>query len=160
MRASRVPSPRTLLRFIYLGRVSVAVAMYLSTALKVQVARPLDILVTSVLLLATLAFTGGSYWHTHFRNRAPGRTFLYLQALFDIVLVTTVVHVTGGPDSGFSTLYVPLIAVTAAFLGTTAESYLGATMGTAGTLDNEMMNFINTAAGAGAAVALCTLVLI
>jgi two-component system sensor histidine kinase PilS (NtrC family) len=116
MRASRVPSPKTLLRFIYLGRVSVAVAMYLSTALKVRVAAPLDILLTSVLLLATLAFTGASYWHTHIRTRPPGRTFLYLQALFDIVLVTTVVHVTGGPDSGFSTLYVPLIAVTAVLM--------------------------------------------
>jgi PAS domain S-box-containing protein len=116
MRASRVPSPKNLLRFIYLGRVSVAIAIYLSAGLKVQVAAPLDILVTSILLLATLAFTGGSYWHTHIRNRAPGRTFLYLQALFDIVLVTTVVHVTGGPDSAFSTLYVPLIAVTAVLM--------------------------------------------
>jgi two-component system sensor histidine kinase PilS (NtrC family) len=116
MRASRVPTPKNLLRFIYLGRVSVAIAMYLSAALKVQVAAPLDILVTSILLLATLAFTGGSYWHTHIRIRAPGRTFLYLQALFDIVLVTTVVHVTGGPDSSFSTLYIPLIAVTAVLM--------------------------------------------
>ena len=116
MRASRVPSPKNLLRFIYLGRVSVAIAMYLSAALKVQVAAPLDILVTSILLLATLAFTSGSYWHTHIRNRALSRTFLYLQALFDIVLVTTVVHVTGGPDSAFSTLYVPLIAVTAVLM--------------------------------------------
>lgn len=116
MRASRVPTPKNLLRFTYLGRVSVAIAMYVGAALKVQVAAPLDILVTSILLLATLAVTAGSYWHTHIRNRAPGRTFLYLQALFDIVLVTTVVHVTGGPDSSFSTLYVPLIAVTAVLM--------------------------------------------
>lgn len=116
MRASRVPSAKNLLRFIYLGRVSVAIAMYLSAALKVNIAAPLDILVTSVLLLAALVFTTGSYWHTHIRNRPPGRTFLYLEALFDVVLVTTVVHVTGGPDSGFSTLYVPLIAVTAVLM--------------------------------------------
>jgi two-component system sensor histidine kinase PilS (NtrC family) len=116
MRASRVPTPKNLLRFIYLGRVSVAIAMYLSAALKVQVAAPLDIPLPSILLLAALGFTSASYWHTHIRNRAPGRTFLYSQALFDVVLVTTVVHVTGGPDSAFSTLYVPLIAVTAVLM--------------------------------------------
>jgi two-component system sensor histidine kinase PilS (NtrC family) len=116
MRASRVPSRKNLLRFIYIGRVSVAIAMYLSAALKGSAGAPLNLLITSVLLLATLAFTGGSYWDTHIRNRSPGRTFLYLQAMFDIVLVTTVVHVTGGPDSGFSTLYIPLIAVTAVLM--------------------------------------------
>ncbi|HEY7684499.1 MAG TPA: ATP-binding protein [Gemmatimonadales bacterium] len=113
---SKVPSPKNLLRLVYIGRVSVAIAIYLTAALKVRIAAPLDILVTSVLLLSTLAFTGASYWHTHARRRPPGRTFLYLQALFDIVLVTTVVHVTGGPDSDFSTLYVPVIAVTAVLM--------------------------------------------
>jgi two-component system sensor histidine kinase PilS (NtrC family) len=115
-KSSKVPSPKNLLRLVYIGRVSVAIAIYLTAALKVKIAAPLDILVTSVLLLATLAFTGASYWHTHARRRPPGRTFLYLQALFDVVLVTTVVHVTGGPDSDFSTLYVPVIAVTAVLM--------------------------------------------
>jgi two-component system sensor histidine kinase PilS (NtrC family) len=115
-KASTVPSPKNLLRLVYIGRVSVAIAIYLTAALKVRIAAPLDILVTSVMLLATLTFTGASAWHTHARNRPPGRTFLYLQALFDVVLVTTVVHVTGGPDSDFSTLYVPVIAVTAVLM--------------------------------------------
>ncbi len=114
--SSTVPSPKNLLRLVYIGRVSVAIAIYLTAALKVKIAAPLDILVTSILLLATLGFTGASYWHTHGRNRPPGRTLLYLQALFDVVLVTTVVHVTGGPDSDFSTLYVPVIAVTAVLM--------------------------------------------
>jgi two-component system sensor histidine kinase PilS (NtrC family) len=115
-KASSVPTPKNLLRLVYIGRLSVAIAIYLTAALKVKIAAPLDILVTSVLLLATLAFTGASYWHTHVRNRPPQRTFLYLQGLFDVVLVTTVVHVTGGPDSDFSTLYVPVIAVTAVLM--------------------------------------------
>jgi two-component system sensor histidine kinase PilS (NtrC family) len=115
-KASSVPTPKNLLRLVYIGRLSVAIAIYLTAALKVKIAAPLDILVTSILLLATLAFTGASYWHTHVRNRPPRRTFLYLQGLFDVVLVTTVVHVTGGPDSDFSTLYVPVIAVTAVLM--------------------------------------------
>ena len=115
-KASVMPSPRSLLRLVYLWRFSVAIAIYLSAAFRVQVTAPLNILVTSILLFATLIFTGVSYWHTHVRNRPAGRTFLYLQALFDIALVTTVVHVTGGPESDFQSLYVPVIAVTAVLM--------------------------------------------
>ena len=98
---------------VYLGRMCVAIAIYLSAALKVQVAAPLDILVTSLMLLAALVVTAASYWHTHVRNRALGENFLYLQALFDVALITTVVHMTGGPESDFTGLYVLLIAATA-----------------------------------------------
>ncbi len=115
-KASVMPSPRSLLRLVYLWRFSVAIAIYLSAAFRVQVTAPLNILVTSILLVATLIFTGASYWHTHVRDRPPGRTFLYLQAVFDVALVTTVVHVTGGSESDFQSLYVPVIAVTAVLM--------------------------------------------
>jgi len=113
---SAIPSPKHLLRLIYLGRVSVAIAIYLGAALKVRIAAPLDILVTSILLLAALGFTTASYWQTHLRERPPGRAFFYLQATFDVTLVTAVVHITGGPESDFTMLYVPVIAVTAVLL--------------------------------------------
>jgi two-component system, NtrC family, sensor histidine kinase PilS len=115
-KASVMPSPRSLLRLVYLWRFSVAIAIYLGAAFRVQVTAPLNILVTSILLVATLLFTGASYWHTHVRRQPAGRTFLYLQALFDIALVTAVVHVTGGPESDFQSLYVPVIAVTAVLM--------------------------------------------
>jgi len=115
-KSTAVPTPHTLLRAVYVGRCCVAIAIYLSAALKVNVAAPLDILVTSLLLVGTLVFTAASFWRTHLWARTPGRTFLYLQAVFDAVLITTVVHITGGPTSDFSTLYVPLIAVTAALM--------------------------------------------
>lgn len=115
-KASVMPSPRSLLRLVYLWRFSVAIAIYLSAAFRVQVTAPLNILVTSLLLVATLIFTAASYWHTHVRERPAGRTFLYLQAVFDVALVTAVVHVTGGPESDFQSLYVPVIAVTAVLM--------------------------------------------
>ncbi len=107
-----IPSPRKLLRLVYLGRMCLATAIYLSAALKIRVAAPLDILVTSLMLVAAAAFTLPSYWHTHIRGRPPGATFRYLQAVFDIVLITAVVHLTGGPESDFAGLYVLLVAVT------------------------------------------------
>ncbi len=109
-------SSPALLRGVYAGRLSLAIAIYLTAALKVRVAAPIDILLTSLLLLMALAVTGASYWHTHIRGRPASRTFLYLQAVFDITLVTTVVHITGGPESEFTGFYVVLLAVTAVLM--------------------------------------------
>ena len=79
-------------------------------------ATPADILVASLLLVTALVVTGVSYWITHLRSKPVGPTFLYLQALFDLALVTTVVHVTGGPDSDFAGLYVLVIGVSAVLM--------------------------------------------
>src|SRR5919109_807696 len=111
--AATIPTATGLLRLVYVGRMCLAIAIYVTAALKIRVAAPLDILVTSLLLVAAAAITAVSYWHTHFRRRLPGPTFLYLQALFDVVLITTVVHMTGGADSDLASLYVIFIAVTA-----------------------------------------------
>jgi two-component system, NtrC family, sensor histidine kinase PilS len=113
---SSIPSTQSLLRSVYVGRICVAVAIYLSAALKFRVAAPSDILVTSLGLVMTMVVTVASYWFTHVRARPPGPTFLYGQALFDAALITTVVHVTGGPESDFAGLYVLLIAVTAVLM--------------------------------------------
>src|SRR5712692_9606964 len=110
---STIPTTRELLRLVYVGRMCLAIAIYVTTALKVRVAAPLDILATSLMLVTAAAVTVASYWHTHFRQRIPGPTFLYLQALFDVLLITAVVHMTGGADSDLASLYVILIAVTA-----------------------------------------------
>src|SRR5213592_3287440 len=108
-----VPTAFELLRLVYLGRMCLAIAIYVTGALKVQVAAPLDILVTSFMLITAAAVTLVSYWYTHFRRRLPGPTFLYLQALFDVFLITAAVHMTGGADSDLASLYVILVAVTA-----------------------------------------------
>jgi two-component system sensor histidine kinase PilS (NtrC family) len=110
---SAMPSPTKLLRLVYVGRMCLAIAIYLAAALKIRVAAPLDILATSLMLVSAAGVTLASYWHTHVRRRYPGPTFIYLQAMFDVALITAVVHITGGPDSDFAGLYVPVIAVTA-----------------------------------------------
>jgi len=126
---SAMPVPPILLRWVYVGRVAVAGALYLGAAFKFNVAAPLDLLVTSLLLVATVVVTIASYWHTHVRGRTPGRTFLYAQALFDIALITTIVHITGGPASDFSTLYVPLIVVTALLMPPASTALVTALVG-------------------------------
>jgi len=113
VKSSAIPTARELLRLVYAGRMCLAIAIYVTTALKLRVAAPLDILVTSLVLVTAAAVTLASYWHTHFRRRIPGPTFLYLQALFDVILITAVVHMTGGAESDLASLYVILVAVTA-----------------------------------------------
>src|SRR5438270_8329206 len=128
-RGSSIPTPQTLLRSVYVGRVCVAVAIYLAAALKFSVAAPLDLLVTSFLLVATVVVTIASYWYTHIRARSPGRTFRYAQALYDVALITAVVHVTGGPQSDLTPLYVPLIAVTAVLMPPASTALVTALVG-------------------------------
>src|SRR2546429_3389243 len=128
-RGSAIPTPQSLLRSVYVGRLCVAIAIYLSAALKFNVAAPLDLLVTSFLLVASVVVTIASYWHTHIRGRSPGRTFLYAQALYDVALITAVVHVTGGPQSDLTPLYVPLIAVTAVLMPPASTALITALVG-------------------------------
>ena len=104
----------------------VAGALYLAGVLKFRVATPLDLLLTSLLTMGALAFTIGSYWHTHVRGAGASRTFLYLQALFDVALVTTVVHITGGPESDFAGLYVVVVALTALLMPPTSTALVTA----------------------------------
>src|SRR5213080_910503 len=128
-RGSSIPTPQALLRSVYAGRLCVAVAIYLAAALKFAVAAPLDLLVTSFVLVATVVVTSGSFWYTHFLRRSPGRTSLYGQALFDVGLITTVVHITGGPQSDLTPLYVPLIAVTAVLMPPASTALITALVG-------------------------------
>src|SRR5260370_16908850 len=110
-RGSVLPTPQSLLRSVYAGRLCVAGAIYLAAALKFAVAAPLDLLVTSFVLVAAVVVTIASYWYTHLSRRTPGRTFLYGHALFDVALITTGVHITGRPHTHLTPLYAPLIAL-------------------------------------------------
>src|SRR2546429_8393591 len=95
-RGSAIPTPQSLLRSVYVGRVCVAVAIYLAAALKFAVAAPLDLLVTSFVLVATVVVTSGSFWYTHFLRRSPGRPFLVRRGVVGVRAVTPGVHPTGG----------------------------------------------------------------
>jgi two-component system, NtrC family, sensor histidine kinase PilS len=128
-RGSAIPTPQSLLRSVYVGRLCVAAAIYLAASFKFAVVTPLDLLITSFMLVAAVLVTIASYWHTHIRSRSPGRTFLYGQALFDIALITAVVHVTGGPQSDLTPLYVPLIAVTAVLMPPASTALVTALVG-------------------------------
>ncbi len=103
---------------MYVARLCVATAIFLAAVLVWQSAPAADTLVASLGFAATVAFTAGSVALTELARRPAGRTFRYLQSAFDLLLVTAVVHVTGGSNSQFTALYIPAIASAALLLPT------------------------------------------
>jgi len=105
-----VPPLRTLLKWLYVGRVSIAFAIFLAAAANWWKADLTQLLVASVGVTLALVITGFSFWYSHLRSARIGQTFQYIQAVFDIALVTAIVHISG-PFSFFAALYILVIAL-------------------------------------------------
>jgi len=108
-----MPSVTALMRWVYVGRVSVATTIFVAASFYFAETPPGVIVTVAVAAVLSLIVTGASIFHTHIRGVVPGPNFLYAQNLFDLGLVTTVVHVTGGVNSDFASLYILIIAVSA-----------------------------------------------
>ena len=106
--------PRRVLRWIYIGRISLATAIFVAALVAWRHADAGDTLVATLTLIATAAFTGWSIWFA-LPPRRIGTGFYYLQAGFDVALVTVVVQLTGGALSLFAPLYI-LVTVGASLL--------------------------------------------
>lgn len=103
--------PRTVLRWVYLARLGLAGGVFGAAALSWSRAAPVHTLLASLILVSTLVVAPASYWLSHVRRRgAPQAGFLYAQAAYDVLLVTTIVHLTGGSDSVVAPTYILLIS--------------------------------------------------
>jgi len=101
---------RDLLRWLYIGRATVVSGILAGALLQWFGAAPEQTFAATVVFLTAFLFTGVSAWYTHIRNRDPGEHFVYGQTIFDAVLVTVVVHMTGGGQSPFAFLYILVIS--------------------------------------------------
>ena len=119
--------PRRVLRWIYIGRLSLAAAIFVAALVEWGHADAYDTLIATLTLIGAAAFTGWSIWYTLPVGRI-GRGFCYLQALFDVALVTVIVHLTGGALSLFAPLYI-LVTVGASLLLPAGGGLLVATVG-------------------------------
>src|SRR4051812_48544127 len=95
------------LRVLYLGRLSVAAAIFVAAIVVWRRADSSATLLATLAFVSTLLFTGGSMLFSEPREgHEPGNTFYYVQILFDLVLVTAVVHLTQtGTPSQLAPLY-------------------------------------------------------
>ncbi|MEZ0333100.1 MAG: nitrogen regulation protein NR(II) [Gemmatimonadales bacterium] len=106
---SSLPDQRTLLSWLFVGRLVVSVGILLGAGL-VWTDRPQESFLVTVAVLIALTFTAYGAWTVFVRNRQPGNTFLLVQAMVDLGVVTTIVHFAGQPQSAFPALYVLVVA--------------------------------------------------
>ncbi len=106
------------MRWVYVGRVSIAAAIFLAAVLVWQDANTDTgkLLIASLSFAFTLGVTACSVVYSEFWQRALRPTFFYLQSVFDLLLVTAVVHVTGASSSMFAALYILVIATSSMVL--------------------------------------------
>lgn len=104
-------STTRVLYWIYAGRLVVCLAVY-GTAIVVgnlwqgsgAPAIPGFRSIAIAGLGAAALVTPIAYWYSHVSRRTPGRVFLLSQALLDLLLITGIVHITGGSQSAFPPL--------------------------------------------------------
>ena len=90
-------NPARLVRWVYVGRLSIAAAIFVAALYTWQSDRiggTGELLVASLILVVTLLVTSVSAFFSRFGGHARRQTFYYLQSVFDLLLVTAVVHIT------------------------------------------------------------------
>lgn len=126
--------PIRVLRWLYIGRLSLAFSVFLAALFAWQDAESHYTMVASLAMVSALAFTAASSWYGALRGPSSdhpvGRGFYTAQAVFDVILVTAVVHVTGGVQSQFAALYI-LVTAAASLLLPAVGALLIAALGIA-----------------------------
>lgn len=110
------PANPSLLRWIYVSRVTVAAGILVGALLVWGSAQPGQTFLATVAFLGALLLSGWSYSHTHLRRHDPGTLFLLAQSVFDAGLATVVIHITGGAESALTPLYILVISIAALLL--------------------------------------------
>jgi two-component system sensor histidine kinase PilS (NtrC family) len=109
-----LPDQRTLLTWLFAGRLVLATVVLLGAGL-VWTERPQESFIVSVTVVFALVFTLYGAGTVFVLRRVPTSAFFLVQAVVDLLLVTTVVHFAGQPQSAFPSLYV-LVVVAYALL--------------------------------------------
>ena len=107
---------RNMLRWVYLARIGLAGGLFAGAVLAWSEASPSQTLATSLASVLTLTLTPVSYWLTHVSKKPVGSNFVYAQAVFDVLLLSLVVHLTGGRESVVAPFYILLISAYALML--------------------------------------------
>ncbi len=123
-----VLDPRRLLNGIYVGRLLVASASFGWALVYALFANPISTVIAATMFVMAMGLTAVSYIRTEINREHAGPGFLYIQFAHDLLLITVVVHLTGGGASQFAALYI-LVNATAALLLPIGSSLLLAMLG-------------------------------
>ncbi|WP_337172635.1 ATP-binding protein [Gemmatimonas aurantiaca] len=102
--------PSRMLRWVWLGRAVLACAILVAAVFVWNRAEASSTLIATLAFAGAILGTGLSMMYLGREGRAVGPVFYAGQCLLDLLLVTTVVHLTGGWSSQFAALYIPVIA--------------------------------------------------
>ncbi len=110
------PGAAGILRWLYVGRLFLLTGILLVVLVNRGALLREEIGVALGLSVLAAGVTALSVIRTHLRGRDPGVAFGYGQVVLDVLLVTVLIHVTGGGGSAFAPLYVLVIATGALLL--------------------------------------------
>jgi two-component system sensor histidine kinase PilS (NtrC family) len=99
-----------MLRWVWLARVVLSCAILVAAVLVWSQASPSDTLIATLAFAAATLATVGSALYVQVERHPPGHWFYGGQCAVDLLLVTAVVHITGGWSSQFAALYILVIA--------------------------------------------------
>jgi two-component system sensor histidine kinase PilS (NtrC family) len=108
--------PRRMLRWVWLGRVTLACAILVAAVFVWNKAAPSDTLIATLAFAAATLVTVVSAMYAEIERRPLSKVFYGVQCAMDLLLVTAVVHITGGWSSQFAALYILVIASAALLL--------------------------------------------
>lgn len=108
--------PQRMLRWVWLARVVLACAILVAAVFVWDQAAPSDTLIATLAFAAATLATVGSAMYRQVESFPPGHWFYGGQCAIDLLLVTAVVHITGGWSSQFAALYILVIASAALLL--------------------------------------------
>ncbi|MDA0330206.1 MAG: ATP-binding protein [Gemmatimonadetes bacterium] len=105
-----------LLRWLYVGRLTLVAGILVAALFDWSNARSVETLIVTVMFVLTAGVTAWSFWYTHLTRHEPSENFLYSQVVLDALVVTGIVHLTGGAESGFASVYILVISAGALLL--------------------------------------------
>jgi PAS domain S-box-containing protein len=108
--------------------MAITLAIFFAVGFVFKESTPDDKVIATIMLLGAGVFTAISAVWSEFQAKSLTDDFLGGQILFDLLLVTGLVHVTGGAASQFAALYTLVIAVAALVL-TASAGFLVAALG-------------------------------
>lgn len=113
-----VLDPRRLIRWIYIGRLSIASSIFVAAVVTWFYTEQTKTFISTATLVGAIFFTGASFFWTEVNRKPLTKGFLYGQLTFDLLVVTAVVHVTTVPERGaqFAALYILVNAAAALML--------------------------------------------
>ncbi len=109
--------PHEILRWVFFGRLTLLAAIAVGAVVgSAGTPGGNAVQIAGGALGVAAVFTAWSFWRLRREPADPSRWFLGVQVAVDILAVTVVVHLTGGPASDFAPVYILVIAEAALLL--------------------------------------------